>query len=135
MKKDITRLICGLIILLSVGLGAYIHFELWPLHSMTYQITYLELLYIWGSRPAFWLCIGIVGASIFFRVQVNHKAANICLWLGSAIVALYCGLLIFYFTGSYVSPLVWISKSTGLFVIPGILIGVFLAGQTQNSYV
>ena len=86
-----------------------------------------ELIHIWGSRPAFWLCIGIIGASSLFRVQVNYKVANI--WIGSATVALYCGMLIFYFTGNSVNSIVWISKSTGLFIIPGILIGASLTKQ------
>ena len=46
MKRDVVSWLCGLIILLSIGLGMYVHFVLWPLHSQAYQITYWELIHI-----------------------------------------------------------------------------------------
>lgn len=123
-SKKVIYWLCGLVIVMSIGLGLYVHFELQPLQSPQYRITEIELINALGGKPALWLCIGIVIAVTFFRAQKSQKAANICLGLGAIIILAYCGMLVFYCTGSYVSQLIWISKNAGVFIIPGILIGV-----------
>ena len=109
-SKKVIYWLCGLVIVMSIGLGLYVHFELQPLQSPQYRITEIELINALGGKPALWLCIGIVIAVTFFRAQKSQKAANICLGLGAIIILAYC--------------VMWISKNAGVFIIPGILIGV-----------
>lgn len=81
-SKKVIYWLCGLVIVMSIGLGLYVHFELQPLQSPQYRITEIELINALGGKPALWLCIGIVIAVTFFRAQKSQKAANICLGLG-----------------------------------------------------
>ena len=130
-SKKVIYWLCGLVIVMSIGLGLYVHFELQPLQSQLYKITDLELINIFGCKPAFWLCVGIIMAITFFRIQKSHKTVNICLYLGVVIILAYCVMLVFYCTGSYVSQLIWISKNAGVFIIPGILIGVSFGSKLR----
>ena len=77
-SKKVIYWLCGLVIVMSIGLGLYVHFELQPLQSPQYRITEIELINALGGKPALWLCIGIVIAVTFFRAQKSQKAANIC---------------------------------------------------------
>lgn len=127
--KKVIYGICSLIIVMAIGLGVYVHFELQSGQSQLYRITDLELINVFGGKPALWFCIGIVIAVTFFRVQKSKKMENICLCLGATIIFLYCMMLVFYFAGSYVRQMIWISKNAGVFIIPGILIGVSLGSK------
>lgn len=78
-SKKVIYWLCGLVIVMSIGLGLYVHFELQPLQSPQYRITEIELINALGGKPALWLCIGIVIA-VTFSVLRKVKKRRIFAW-------------------------------------------------------
>lgn len=75
-SKKVIYWLCGLVIVMSIGLGLYVHFELQPLQSPQYRITEIELINALGGKPALWLCIGIVIAVTFFPCSEKSKSGE-----------------------------------------------------------
>ncbi|WP_312943123.1 hypothetical protein [Oscillibacter sp.] len=130
MKHKVCYCLCGIIIIISVIIGIYNWLVLAPLRTQAFIISPWELIYIYAAKPAFWLCIGIVGALALFPLQVDRRFRKVSLWFGIAMVAAYCGVVVFSLmkASDLVKPSLLILprllKGTFAFLVPGILIGL-----------
>ena len=79
------------------------------------------------TKPAFWLCAGILISGIQPWLRLNSRFAKISLRIGVALVAAYAlcaGLHLLSALPAFAgSALLWLLTNTVIFLFPGILIG------------
>lgn len=143
MRKRGLFLVCGAIILISITIGLYDYFVLTALRAKTYVISPLSVVNIYVAKPAFWSCAGILFAAMVLRAQLGGwrpvELRRICLLIGIMMMVVYCGLTaLVLFTkfaaNSQIALIVsmWLTKSTPVFLIPGVLIGAGI-GEKKHS--
>lgn len=116
----------------SVFLGIYQRYVLLPLQSQSFLVAPLRVVYLYLAKPAFWLCLGLAGATVLCRRPLSLGQRRMCVGLGIGVVAVYCAAYLLSLARvplPLAQALVrWFTHSAAAFLTAGALIGLGCAG-------
>lgn len=133
MKKHLFSIVISLIVFFSFFINRYVTLNKLSSQEQTFELSPLYIFNDYFVKPIFWLSIGIL-FGCFLSKMGGHKgkpSRKLCLWIGLLILFIYgIFLTLIYCTkiafASHIilEILIWITKNTPVFLVPGILIGI-----------
>ena len=121
-------------IILLLLLILYDRFVLTPVRQTDFQVSPVTVFCGYVGKPLFWLLIGIVVSSLIPWNRQGKRLLKILPICGSIIIIIYAGMVIFhiFLDGNYMPDIFRQILSDlldipVLFLIPGILMGIYTA--------
>ena len=122
---------CGVLMVLSMGLSAAAKIQFAGLSPEQYVLTIWTYLDVFCAKPVFYLCLGLVCALRLFgridepKLRLLSLIGGMVLTLSFGVIAV-CSILNMDFTLALFAAMRHMFKTPGMFLVPGILLGLGL---------